>query len=107
MNDFRKSDNELKLKQKEYHDKRLRVFDLPSLSPHDFVCINDDVGNHKKGEIAKCGNTPRSYVVKPDTDFHGNGTRNHLTDIPSQQNIEIPNRSYDVAGTFRDCNSRL
>ena len=105
MNDFRKSDNELKLKQKEYHDKRHRVFDLPSLSPHDFVYINDDVGNRKKGEIVKCGNIPRSYVVKPDTNFHGNVTRNrkHLTVIPSQQNIEIPNRNSDVASTSRDC----
>ena len=105
LNDFRKSDNELKLKQKEYHDKRHRVFDLPSLSPHDFVYINDDVGNRKKSEIVKYGNTLRSYVVKPDTGFHGNVTRNrkHLTVIPSQQNNEIPNRNSDVASTFRDC----
>ena len=93
------------MKQKEYHDKRYRVYDLPSLSPHDFVHINDDVSNPKKSQIVKCGNTPRSYVVKADTNFHGTATRNrkHLTAVPSQQNNEIPDGNSDVASTSRDC----
>ena len=59
----------------------------------------------KKGKIVKSGNTPRSYVVKPDTDFHGNVTRNrkHLIVIPSRQNDETPDRNSDVASTSRDC----
>ena len=44
------------------------MFDLPKLSPQDFVNVNDR-NIRKKGQILKSNNTPRSYVVKTDTDI--------------------------------------
>ena len=41
IENFQKIDSELKQHQRPYHDRRHCVFDLPKLSPHDFVNVND------------------------------------------------------------------
>ena len=61
------------------------MLDLPKLSPHDFVYINDR-NIRKKGQILKSNHTPRSYVVKKDSDIITRN-RKHLTAIPFQQNV--------------------
>ena len=52
IENFRKIDSELKQNQKLYHDRRHRTFDLPKLSPYDFVYVNDR-NIRKKGQILK------------------------------------------------------
>ena len=90
---FRKNDNELKMKQKDCHDIRHRVIDLPHLSPHDYVYVNDDRNNREKGETVEIRNAPRSYVVKTDANTTVIRNRKHLTGIPSQQNNETDHDS--------------
>ena len=75
----------MKQNQKLFHDRRHRVFDLPKLSPHDFVYVNDR-NIRKKRQILKSNNTPRSYVVETDSDIITRN-RKHLTAFPSQQNV--------------------
>ena len=58
---------------------------MPKLSPRDFVYVNDR-NIRKKGQILKSNNTPRSYVVKTDSDII-TCNRKHLTAIPSQKNV--------------------
>ena len=70
--------------RKECHDKCHRVHDLSSLSPHDYVFVNDDRNNCKTGEIVESKSTPRSYTVKTDNRVLSRN-RKHLTAIPCQQ----------------------
>ena len=90
IENFRKIDSEFKQNQKLYHDRRHRANDLPILSPHDFVDVNDR-NIRKKGQILKSNNTPRSYVVQTESNII---TRNckHLTAISSQQNVSRERR---------------
>ena len=101
IENFRKIDSELKQNQKLCHDKRHRAFDLPKLSPHDFVYVNDR-NIRKKGQILKSNNTPRSYVVKTDSDIITRN-RKHLTAIPSQQNVSRE-RSMDTTSLSNERN---
>jgi len=106
LDNFRKTENELKLKQKVCHDKRHRVFDLPTLSPHDYVYVNDDYNNRRKGIIVKSNNAPRSYVVKTDTNVITRN-RKHLTAIPSPQSDIVPDRNSNVASSSNDRSETL
>ena len=79
---IQQKDDEVKAKQKYYHDRRHAVVQRPPLQQGDRVLIRDR--NQPATVIGPAANAPRSYIVQSDSNTYRRNRR-HLDEQPRQR----------------------
>ena len=88
---FRAKDKHIRAQQKRNFDKRHRVRDIPFLHPNTYAWIDTLASGRPPGVVQHSHHTPRSYIVKTESNACSPLRRNrrHITPLPSQSKYQI------------------